>query len=214
MDFSKITSFNLGNRKGIIYSSLVILLILNSFGSIWTLTISTLNISVCIFDFTHEAYGGYVNNSGAITYWDSWSNIRAFSLGVANFDTVSHTLEQVTVITTGHLPENYTYFEKNLTISNEEGLPITLLPRQYWQHNFSQLTWCTFTIAVQLTVDDQLLVFDSIATGYGQFQPRWLTSWSDVYYYTSTTSKANIIPVFLPIIGMLVAYRFRKRKNH
>ena len=191
----------------------MILLILNSFGSIWTHAISNLNISVCIFDFTHEAYGGYVNNSGEITYWDTWSNIKAFSLGVANFDTMSHTLEQVTVITTGHLPENYTYFEKNLTISEEEGLLIILLPHQYWQHNFSQLTRCTFTLTIQLTVDDQLLIFDSIATGNGLFQTRWLTSWTDIYYYTISTSKSNTYSVFLPLIGVLVIYRFIRRKH-
>lgn len=152
-------------------------------------SIQDLNISISILDYSHRMCGGTINNSGAITHWDGYT-IVSFSLGVANLDTKAHTLTQITVTKVGSHAANGSSFEVNESISFAGNLSIILLPNQYGMWNFT-CPPCTYRIILQLIVDDVVLDFGVLTSGDSGFNPKWLTSWSDVLHYTISTSSID-----------------------
>lgn len=174
--------------------------------------ISKPDIRIRIIDQKVGGCGGILNNSGIITNWDT-SSVHSFSLGVANNGTKAQTLEQVNVTITGHFSANYSYFEIIKSITGEGGLPVILLPRQYWQWDFT-LEFCTDTIAVQLVVDNKTIDFGVIASGHRGFQSKWLSTWSNAGYSTiSPTLSLSTLSALSVIVISIVVVIFRRSRN-
>jgi hypothetical protein len=172
----------------------------------------TSKISINILDHKIGWCGGTVNESGIINYWDVFYSIFSFTLGVVNFDTTSHMLEQVIITKTGYYITNGSQFKIKESISANGELPITLLPHRYWSWNFTCES-CTYKIALQLKVDSALIDF-GVITSDG-FQTKWLTPWTKVHYYTEsiTTSPLSSSVVLIAITGLVIFHRMRKKQH-
>ena len=137
-------------------------------------------------------------------------SVFSFTLGVANNGTETRTLEQVTITITGEFSTNGSDFEINESIAGEEGLPVILLPRQYWQRDFT-LEYCAVTIAVRLVVDNKTIDFGIIADGYKGFETKWLSTWSNAGY--STISPASSLSALSVIVITIVVAFFRRSRK-
>ncbi len=161
-------------------------------------------IDVGILTYERGGCGGVISGAN----WDVFGSLYWFTLGVANFDTMLHTLEQVTVTMTGLAVENMSHFEIQEIITEDGVLPLTLSPDQYWTWNFT-CKHCTTGVAVQLIVDSEVLDFPQVA--YNTTSNANFTRWLHLYCYpniiTPHTPSFVTIGGIVTMLGLLVILR-------
>jgi hypothetical protein len=167
---------------------------------------TTPDIRLFVSDVEQGGCGGIINNSNVITNWDGLC-VFSFTLGVVNFDLDPHSLDQVTVFLRGTYPSPI-----NQSISAGDDLPVLLAPHRFWSWDFS-CPYGTWRVSALLTVDGRVIDYGKLTPSDSGFDPRYMTSWPGIYSYS--LSKSNFFPSFsllLPIVGLIILYRFKNQK--
>jgi len=137
------------------------------------------------------------------TYWWDWARATEFNLSLANFDTSPHTVTQINMSlnTFGECGE--LLFFKNLSLSEEANLPITLLPLEYWQYYLTSPE-DAYPSKFYIEVDGECVEVLVETFGYHDlYETTWPPHWTRLTYYNPNRKLSLWIPFSSPFLILL-----------
>ncbi|MFX0206587.1 MAG: hypothetical protein ACFFDT_11430 [Candidatus Hodarchaeota archaeon] len=162
------------------------------------------------------------NDYTSIFEWDIIT-ISSVRLGIANLDTVDHSLNQILLTIEEIIDDDELSISISDNLTSIVDFPLILSPQRYWSYDFnygyqSYGRQCQSITKFSLEVDGEWYEFMSYQllrdAGIYVDSTYWPPHWSGVVYYTNSQSTPVSFSGISPSIGLiLIIYLFHRHRK-